>query len=236
MEIVSWNCNGNFRAKWQALFGAFPSADVYIVEECEDPTFFDDAAYRQLFATGFYAGTPDFYTKGIGVFAPKGHRLRRLRCDYGTRLMLAGYAPFMVDDGQKILAVWPHGKYVEEMLDFLALNEALVTDELVIIGDTNSNAVFNRSHPKAKNHDAMVVWLREKGLVDAYNHVTGEAQGEETLATFYQWRHEDKPFHLDRAYVSPQRLRSFAVVPRSEHGRWLELSDHMPIVLDIADK
>jgi len=127
------------------------------------------------------------------------------------------------------------GKYVEEMMDFLAINESLVTKDLVIIGDTNSDARLNYPLPKDKNHDAMVAWLQQRGLVDAYNHLTGEDEGKETVPTFYHWRHVDLPFHLDRAFVSPQRLKSFMVIPQRAHSTWLKVSDHMPIVLEIKD-
>jgi len=236
MKIVSWNCNGKFREKWRTLFDAFPDADIFIVDECEDPDFYNDSEYRNIFAKGFHAGTPDYFMKGIGVFSLNGHHLQRMKCKYSHPLMMLGYAPFKVDNCQKILAVWPHGKYVEEMMDFLALNESLITKDLVIIGDTNSNSMFNRVHPKEKNHDAMVAWLQQKGLVDAYNHLTGEEEGKETMPTFYQWRHEDQPFHLDRAFVSPQRLKSFSIIPKQEHSEWLKISDHMPIVLEITDQ
>jgi len=235
MRIVNWNCNGKFREKWQVLFDAFPDADIFIVDECEDPDFYADQEYRKLFTVGFHAGTPDYSMKGIGVFSPKGHRLQRVKCKYAHSLMMLGYAPFKVDSSLMILAVWPHGKYVEEMMDFLMLNETLITKDLIIIGDTNSTSVLNHQHPKEKNHDAMVEWLQGKGLVDAYNYVTGEAQGEETIPTFYWWRREDKPFHLDRAYVSPDRLKDFTLPPLPEHKDWLQYSDHMPIVLDITD-
>jgi len=232
MKIVSWNCNGKFREKWQILFDTFPEADVYIVDECEDPAFYADAAFKKLFVNGFHVGTPDYFMKGIGVFSPKGHHLQRQKCKYVNPLMMLGYAPFKVNH-QRVLAVWPHGKYVEEMLDFLVLNEALITKELVIIGDTNSNSLFNRQHPKSKNHDVMVSWLRQKGLVDAYHYQTSEEEGKETVPTFYQWRRENQPFHLDRAFVSPQLLRSFEVIPQEEHSHWLRYSDHIPIVLEI---
>lgn len=62
------------------------------------------------------------------------------------------------------------------------------TNDLLIMGDTNSCSVFNNHHPKNKNHDVLVELLKDKGLVDAYNHSTGEAEGEESVPTFYLQR------------------------------------------------
>ena len=131
-----------------------------------------------------------------------------------------------------MLAVWPHGKYVEEMIDFFHLNETLFTKDLLIMGDTNSCSVFNNHHPKKKNHDVLVELLQGKGLVDAYNHFTGEAEGEETIPTFYLQRKKEKPYHLDRCFVASERIVSFKVA--DNHDYWLTLSDHIPVEIVIT--
>lgn len=231
MKIVSWNCNGAFRRKYKELFNAFPDADVFVVQECENPAFYNDTEYRAIFQTGFHAGTPDYYTKGIGVFSRKMLWVRRTKCKYADTVMMMGYAPFEVGGKTNILAVWPHGKYVEEMIDFLKLNEGILTNDMLIIGDTNSNTVFNNHHPVGKNHDVLVELLNEKGLDDAYNYMTGEKEGEETVPTFYIYRYLSQPFHLDRAFTSAARLKRFAVA--SDRDYWLTLSDHIPIEAEI---
>ena len=35
MKIISWNCNGALRNKFQHI--AELEADIYIIQECEDP-------------------------------------------------------------------------------------------------------------------------------------------------------------------------------------------------------
>lgn len=231
MKIVTWNCNGSFRKKYEALFSAYPDADLFIVQECENPDFYNSKAYKEIYATGFHSGTPDYYMKGIGVFSPKGLHLRRVKCKYGNAMMMLGYAPFEVNNSISILAVWPHGKYVEEMIDFIGLNDSLIKENLIIVGDTNSCSVFNYHHPKDKNHDVLVEMLAKKGLADAYNHVTGEEEGKETISTFYLHRHKDKPYHLDRFFIAPNRIRSLHVAEDLDY--WLSLSDHIPVVIEI---
>jgi endonuclease/exonuclease/phosphatase family metal-dependent hydrolase len=58
------------------------------------------------------------------------------------------------------------------------------------------------------------------------------AQGEEKHPTFYQYRHEDKAFHLDYCFVpAGWRVKSVQV------GRWSDWhrhSDHCPLTVEIA--
>lgn len=230
MKIISWNCNGAFRRKYNELFKAYPDADLFIVQECESPDFYNSLEYKTIYQQGFHAGTPDYYTKGIGVFSPHKLWLRRTKCKYANFLMMMSYAPFEVAN-KKILAVWPHGKYVEEMIDFLRLNDEIITDEFLIIGDTNSSSVFNTHHPRGKNHDILVEMLKQKGLVDAYNYITGEDEGKESQQTFYLHRYPSMPYHLDRAFVAPERIKSFSVA--EDRDFWLTLSDHIPIEIEI---
>ena len=63
MKIVSRNCNGGFRKKYKELFGAYPDADLFMVQECENPDFYNSQEYKTLFLKGFHVGTPDYSMK-----------------------------------------------------------------------------------------------------------------------------------------------------------------------------
>ena len=72
--------------------------------------------------------------------------------------------------------------------------------------------------------------LNEKGLVDTYHDLNNEKQGEESEATFFMYRHLDKPFHLDHVFAQQGFIYSLEI---QDKEKWTQLSDHIPIIFEI---
>ena len=64
MKIVSWNCNGAFRKKYDFLLNI--DWDVAIIQECENPESINDAKYHSLFKEKIWIGANK--NKGVGIF------------------------------------------------------------------------------------------------------------------------------------------------------------------------
>lgn len=224
MRIVSWNCNGGLRRKVEAVESLRP--DILVLQE---------ASRRDVAAldAAFHHWVGGSEHRGLAVVS----RLTpscRIASSY--RSDLPWFLPVEIGS-LRILAVWacvasPGLRYVRlihHALDhyqpFLAAGPALV------IGDLNSSAVFDRKH-QPLSHTALVKRLDHIGLTSAWHLQTGEAHGAESSPTFYMYRHRDKPYHFDYAFV-PQ---SFTPGMRLELGPpdpWLSLSDHLPLILDL---
>ena len=133
-----------------------------------------------------------------------------------------------------LLACWTQitGAYIEYCREvFESYQEFLLGKPSVIAGDLNSNAIFDYQHPKS-NHTMTVDYLHKKfGLVSSYHKKLQAIQGKEEHPTFYMYRHQDKPFHLDYCFV-PDRWEIKGI----DVGSWEEWhlkSDHCPLVVDI---
>ena len=231
MRIVSWNCNGALRKKLNLLEEL--NADVLVIQECENPAQVQDSHYK-LWATN-YLWTGDNKHKGLGVFAKPDVRLEPLNLDSGG---LQLFLPLMVD-GITLLAVWtkeagsPTFKYIGQLYKWLQAHKAhLATPKAVVIGDLNSNACWD-VWDRWWNHSDVVRELEYLGLYSLYHAQTGEAQGAEAQPTFFLHRMREKPYHIDYAFLS-EMLQIGARISIGATEHWLEHSDHLPLVVDIA--
>lgn len=65
MKIVSWNANGKFREKFRKILAL--NADIYVIQECENPATCKDAEYHTLFEKSLWVG--DLPYKGLMVYS-----------------------------------------------------------------------------------------------------------------------------------------------------------------------
>jgi len=74
--------------------------------------------------------------------------------------------------------------------------------------------------------------LEEMGIESLYHKQYGEAQGAESIPTFYLHRKESKPYHIDYAFCSRNILDKCKINVGTKE-EWLGLSDHMPLCVYI---
>jgi exonuclease III len=231
VRIVSWNCNGALRRKLDKLTAL--NADVYVIQECEDPERSSDSAYRQWASGSLWIGGNK--NKGLGVFS-KGVRLSAL--DW-PRDNLELFLPFTVDEHLTMLAVWtrqansPNFRYIGQLWKYLQAHGAKIPSHgSLVIGDFNSNARWDE-WDRWWNHSDVVRDLSEIGLESVYHLRNQEAHGGEVQPTFFMHRKIEKPYHIDYAFATGDLIAS-ARISVGHPEDWLDLSDHMPIVVDFA--
>ena len=85
----------------------------------------------------------------------------------------------------------------------------------------------------ASNH----IWIGDnehKGLgIFAREYISslnGEKECCETQATFFMYRHLDKPFHLDHIFASKDIVKNLKI---GDEVKWTQLSDHLPLIFEI---
>ncbi len=230
IRIVTWNCNGAFRKKWEHV--AALQADVYVIQECEDPAMCSDLAYQAWAANHLWVGTSK--NKGIGVFVSGSRRLTAVDLPHEP---LQLFLPCLVDDWP-LLAIWtkqansPNFAYIGQLWKFIQLHPTFLKHpSAMAVGDFNANKIWDE-WDRWWNHSDVVRELGDIGLHSCYHAHFAEEQGLEARPTYFQHRHLTNPYHIDFGFAGPQWDVVDVDVGRSE--QWLANSDHMPVVFDLA--
>ncbi|SEI75713.1 Exonuclease III [Cyclobacterium xiamenense] len=234
MRIVTWNCNGAFRKKFSQVAGF--DADIYVIQECENPAESGNPPYQRWAKNHIWTG--DTKNKGLAVFARPEIDLEKL--DWSNRFeghFVKHFLPCRINRDFELLAVWTHRNnspnfgYIGQFWKYLQVNKARLNTSIVA-GDFNSNAIWDE-WDRWWNHPDVVNALKQIGIESLYHAHTGEQQGKETKATLFFQRKRERPYHIDYVFASKKfrkRLKKFEI---GQVGEWLEFSDHMPIFCEI---
>jgi exodeoxyribonuclease III len=219
-----------FDKKADALLSLNP--DVAVVPECSEKSA---VAFKQHGYETLWVGSN--HHKGLGVFWRKEWPIRVLpqpREKWILPVRIDGPIPFT------LLAVWACQAGAKRTDHYIGqVYQALMShpewfDEapVVVAGDLNSNTIWDAER-KVGNHSEVVKILAARGLMSGYHEFFSEAQGAESRATIYLYRHADKPFHLDYIFIPRKWKRRLKTVDVGDYERWSKLSDHCPVIVDI---
>lgn len=236
MKIVTWNCNGALRKKFERLIDI--DADILIIQECENPAVAIDKEYIKWSENYLWIG--DTKNRGLGVFAKTNLKLSKLDWpDIYKDHRVKYFLPFKVNDQFEVLAVWTHQNnspnfgYVGQLWKYLQVNKSKLNDSIVI-GDFNSNTIWDE-WDRWWNHSDVVNELNELGIISLYHKFTNEKQGQETQFTFYLHRKFEKPYHIDYCFASQKFVKKLKNVTIECYENWQYLSDHSPMIISFED-
>jgi exodeoxyribonuclease-3 len=232
LRIVTWNCGMALARKAPSLLALKP--DIAVVQECSKNSV---DILHNLGLSGLWFGAN--LNKGLAVFCSKGFSLQAVGKPFGKWVVPVRVHGAEVDFN--LLAVWacPVGtkradNYIGQVYRFLVEHDGWFGKAPVVAaGDFNSNSQWDENRP-GRNHTEVVRLFESHGLISAYHTHHGEKQGAETRPTYYFYRHQDKPFHIDYVFVPKGwRLKSVEV---GSFGEWGNLSDHVPVVVDVSSR
>ena len=228
MRIVTWNCGMALARKAPNLSALNP--DIAVVQECSKKAV--DVLSTHGFSSLWFGADPN---KGLAVFSGKGFTLQAVDKPFGKWVIpvrVSGAIDF------NLLAVWacPVGtkradNYIGQVYRCLVEQSGWFSKPpLVVAGDLNSNSKWDANRP-GRNHTEVVRLFGDHGLISAYHTHHREKQRAETRPTYYFYRHQDKPFHID--YVFVPKGWKLGSVEVGSFLEWGHLSDHVPVVVDL---
>jgi exonuclease III len=228
MRIVTWNaCKGQFTNK--AHYLDHLHADVAVIQEIARPT-------EQQPNVLWFGENPN---QGMAIVTRPPYFPRQvLQIEdvprYVIPVEIVGPEPFL------LFAVWTLGQqpfpYVCAASKAIDLYESWFSArDVLMLGDFNSNAIWDKSHPTALNHSAMLNRLERLGLVSAYHHFKGEQHGAESANTFYLHWNESKTYHIDYCFLPKSWVARVRSVDVGSYAAWRRASDHRPLLVELAD-
>ena len=209
--------------------------DILIIPECEHPDklkFNDDVVKPTSF---LWYGTNQ--NKGLGVFSYGKYKLKLLK-EHNPELKII--LPISVTGGSvdfTLLAVWAYNpldrdyNYIGQVWKAVQFYEKLlIKKNVLIIGDFNSNVIWDRLKRKS-NHSTVVEMLTNLNIHSTYHTHFNQIQGKETDPTFFLYRHENKPYHIDYCFASANLISKLTNVEVGKYEQWKMHSDHKPLII-----
>lgn len=224
MRLATWNCcSGPLAAKRAALETL--GADIAVIPE--------SPRIPEVPGAAVWVGANP--RKGLAVLAAPPYRISPAE----VAAELPRYVvPLMVSGPETLLliAIWTQkaDKYVRSIHRAIAACDPLMrAHPTVLLGDFNSNTKWDDDHPMDKTHSALVRLLATMGLTSVYHDHYGEEQGAESQPTYFEFRHEDRPYHIDFCFVPTEWMPMVTNVAVGKHSDWARWSDHMPLTVDL---
>ena len=231
MRVVSWNACMKFREKVKFIAPFEP--DIVVVLEAEN---LERLAGADLSAWPHRHWVGDIPFKGLLVMSKAAYPLSVFP-DYDESLRYI--LPLRVGGvgaDLTLLAAWTQrdarGHYTVDPMG--AINRYLGDHDgpAILIGDLNSNAMWDGNHRRAVTHTQIVKRLEALGMVSVYHLTKAETQGAETTATHAFRRDRGNLFHVDYCFASRSLLGPGAAMLVPPVEDWIAYSDHGPLVFD----
>ena len=236
MRIVAWNCRGGFHGKLDRLLDLKP--DIAVISECARPEVLREKSGCTAFSVPpVWTGKHTHYGLAVFFFGDAAGSIHNVIASD-----LPGILPVEVTAPRRfnLLAVCaPTGTpkadpgSVRRSLD--VYRDFLTGGEAVLAGDFNHNVRWDKPG-WASNFRETADILEGRGLLSAYHAATGEEFGKESAYTYYHAPQNQAPYHIDYIFAPRAWKEEFRLCVGSRED-WIDsrLSDHVPIVLDIAD-
>jgi len=231
MQIVTWNCNGALRKKFQLLKEL--EADIYVIQECENPKLTKSDSYKKWASNHIWIG--DNKNKGVGIFAKPNILLEHLNWSNQFEDHYVNYfLPCKINNQFVLLGVWAHRNnspnfgYIGQFWKYLKINKDKFNN-IVIAGDFNSNKIWDQ-WDRWWNHSDVLKTLKSMNIISAYHEYFQEEQGQETRPTFFLQRNFQKDYHIDYIFLSQQLYSSLKSLDIGKRNKWIEISDHLPLI------
>ena len=179
-----------FRKKADIILTLKP--DILIIVECENPARLLFTSDTQKPKDSLWFGKNQH--KGLAIFSYCDYRFKVLENHNEDFKMII---PIGVSGGQfdfNLFLIWAYnpndndGRYITQVWKAITHYDKLLTGiPTMLIGDFNSNTIWDYKKHRLGSHSGVVNRLEEKGIFSTYHIHHKQAQGKEQHPTFYMY-------------------------------------------------
>jgi len=222
-----------FRKKTKLILKYKP--DILVIQECEHADKIQFETKNCKLQNALWFGENQH--KGLGVFSFNNFQMRVLDVHNENYKTVVPISITNKDFEFVLFAIWANnpndkdGQYVTQVWKAIHYYESIFTNKLVILtGDFNSNTIWDRPK-RIGNHSHVVEYLATKNVHSIYHNHYKQIQGKEKHPTFYLYKHQNKPYHLDYCFASAQMLNRVKSIKIGDYASWKAYSDHVPLIV-----
>lgn len=237
MKIVSWNCQGAFRKKASSVVDTLP--DIAVIQECEPLNKLNFPVDVLPPYSQYWFGDGK---KGVGVFSYTNLEFQLHEC-YDPVIRHCIPLVVQADPPFHLLAIWamadPNRRYSyvgQVHLALRAYSNFISAVDTVIVGDFNSNSIWDNGRPKIGTHTDLVYSLNGYGITSLYHEVFEENHGKESTNTFHLYRKAQRGYHIDYCFAPARWLEQLANFSIGKYAEWSHLSDHCPLFINFKER
>jgi exodeoxyribonuclease-3 len=237
MKLIQWNCQGSFRTKNQRILSLKP--DILLVAECECSEKLKFGKLTPEPNDHYWYG--ENTNKGICLFSYSDYKIELLDSHNSRFKYILPYKVSNTKEAFILFAIWAMNdkenwvaRYIGQV--WLAINyyTELFREPTILFGDFNSNKIWDYKE-RVGNHSDVVRFLEDFNIKSLYHEKTGVEHGKEVDPTFFMFRKENKPYHIDYCFASEYFRKQEYEFHVGKYNEWCDLSDHAPIIVRFDD-
>lgn len=236
MKIITWNCQGAFRKKNRQILNEKP--DILIVPECENENKLQFGKLTPKPNDFIWHG--DLENKGIGLFSYSDFQFELLNDFNPICRYIIPIKVFNKEASFLLFAIWAmdnkeikENRYIGQIWLAIKHYEDLLNISSILIGDFNSNAIWD-TKDRVANHTDVVEKLKTFNIESLYHKQHSIQHGKEKDFTFFMYRKKEKPYHIDYCFASSKLSENGFNISTGTAEEWLELSDHVPLFVTLS--
>ena len=221
MKIISWNCNLNFKNKFELIESHNPS--IVFIQECEELPLNYFPKYSYL-----WIGKNE--KKGMAVMINGGNA--KIDKIYNDNLIY--FLPINSDLGN-VLGVWAYNHRANKKFgsDFYGETSKAIKyysnfldkkETFLLAGDFNNSVIWDKKNSE-NSFNTSIKEIENKGFFSSYHSSYGDKFGEESNKTFFHTKKENLSYHIDYIF-SKKKIDNFYL---GTYKDWIKSSDHVPL-------